>query len=489
MKKKVTLKRFFHRGEERIGIFFGYDEGLKDCVKQIPGVVFSSTNKCFYTSDTEENLKNIIRVLKEVTEIDISGLTSGKHILQHSEPDRTDKPVKKEPDHLIEKEESAPQRLLSGFVEFRISEEGGSLVIRLPIPFEKRWVSELRSYRGRYDSSRREWYFTWSKMTCDSLADYFSKEGVQVILKKEKVNSDLRTERKKVLQEINKRSVGPQVSDSLVQMADYLDEKRYSPRTKEAYLSMMEYFFRYFENMQPDEISGEDISEFIQTIVIKLGYSAAYQNQMISAIKTYYQVNGPGRINIDILSRPRKRRSLPKTFSKEEVGRILNAPGNVKHKLLLWIVYSCGLRRSEVINIRLKDIDRSRSIIHILEGKGKVDRIVPVPAKVFQKIDEYLASYSPVEYLFEGQSGGRYASESVYRVFKQALHRAGIKKDVGIHCLRHSYATHLHENGLDIKYIQELLGHKSTRTTEIYTHVSRRNLVAVRSPIEDLDVK
>ena len=105
------------------------------------------------------------------------------------------------------------------------------------------------------------------------------------------------------------------------------------------------------------------------------------------------------------------------------------------------------------------------------------------------KLDEYVYGYSPKKYLFEGQTGGRYSVESVYRVFKQALQKAGINKEVGVHSLRHSYATHLHESGLDIRYIQELLGHKSTRTTEIYTHVSRRNLVAVRSPIEDLDVK
>jgi integrase/recombinase XerD len=147
------------------------------------------------------------------------------------------------------------------------------------------------------------------------------------------------------------------------------------------------------------------------------------------------------------------------------------------------------LRRSEATNIRLTDLDRERGIIHIREGKGRVDRIVPVPEKVWSKIDEYSSSYSPRNYLFEGQTGGRYSSESVYRVFKDALFKAGIKKDVGVHSLRHSYATHLHENGLDIKYIQELLGHKSSRTTEIYTHVSRRNLIAVRSPIEDLDLK
>jgi integrase/recombinase XerD len=167
----------------------------------------------------------------------------------------------------------------------------------------------------------------------------------------------------------------------------------------------------------------------------------------------------------------------------------LNSTRNTKHKLLLWIIYSCGLRRSEVTNIRLDDLDRDRNILHIMEGKGGIDRIVPVSAKVWDKLEEYIDGFHPVKYLFEGQSGGKYSVESVYRVFKDALHKAGIKKDVGVHSLRHSYATHLHETGLDIRYIQELLGHRSTRTTEIYTHVSRRNLMQVRSPIEDMDVR
>jgi integrase/recombinase XerD len=145
------------------------------------------------------------------------------------------------------------------------------------------------------------------------------------------------------------------------------------------------------------------------------------------------------------------------------------------------MIYSCGLRRSEATNIKLTDLDRDRGILNIREGKGRVDRMVPVSDKVWAKLDEYVAGYRPVTYLFEGQGGGKYSVESVYK--------AGINKEVGVHSLRHSYATHLHESGLDIKYIQELLGHRSSRTTEIYTHVSRRNLIAVRSPIEDLDIK
>jgi len=289
--------------------------------------------------------------------------------------------------------------------------------------------------------------------------------------------------------EIRSRKLGEKAEEGLDLMRRHLEEVRYSDRTNESYLALLELFFKYFNEKDPVSISMYEVSEFVHGFIITNGYSSSYQNQMISAIKTFYRISGWSRIDLELFERPRKSRALPKVFSKEEVKRILNATRNTKHKLLLWIIYSCGLRRAEVINIRITDLDRDRGILHIKEGKGRVDRIVPVSKKVWEKLDEYVDGFHPVKYLFEGQGGGRYSVESVYRVFKQSLRRAGIKKDVGVHSLRHSYATHLHESGLDIRYIQELLGHRSTRTTEIYTHVSRRNLIQVRSPIEDMDVR
>jgi integrase/recombinase XerD len=484
MKKKIILKRIFHRDAERIAICFSYDESLKTLVKRIPGVQYSGTNKFFYTDYSEENLEIIKKVLRDAAEINTEWQAEK---INHEE--------KKTPSAIAEIDsspEDSPHipRQRSGAVEMRINESTGHLVVRLPIPYSPEWVDELRSYRGsRYDRMRREWSLSWSKLTSDSLADYFGRMGVDLNIKKEKVDEELKAERKRIGDEIRERPLSAKALNGLESLAMHLDENRYSARTRESYLSMIEFFFRYFSDRNPADISDKEMSKFIYEVIIKHGYSAAYQNQMISAIKTYYSISGEEDLRFEMPGRPRRTRALPKTFSKEEIGRILNSPGNIKHKLLLWMIYSCGLRRSEVTNIKLKDIDRNRSIIHIREGKGMVDRIVPVSDKVWQKIDEYLAGYSPREYLFEGQTGGRYSSESVYRVFKTALSKAGIKKEVGVHSLRHSYATHLHENGLDIKYIQELLGHKSTRTTEIYTHVSRRNLIAVRSPIEDLDVK
>ena len=167
--------------------------------------------------------------------------------------------------------------------------------------------------------------------------------------------------------------------------------------------------------------------------------------------------------------------------------KIFNAARNSKHKLILWIIYSCGLRRSEVINIKLTDLDKDRGILHIREGKGNIDRMVPVPQKVWEKINTYIKGYNPVTYLFEGQRRKVFSRECLF-CFQAVVKKGRDTEGCWSALSEASYATHLHESGLDIRYIQELLGHKSTRTTEIYTHISRRNLFAIRSPIEDMEL-
>lgn len=496
---------------------FDFDEELKEVVKSVPGSTYSSTHKCFYVDYSEENLKNILKALDGVAYVDISKISTREKVTDPviiktgnerssaatrlsigtsgNEPEnfqqqRTKIEIIKEEDQsdTVQNNFSLPRN--SGNVEFRIDEKKGLLVIKFKGRYDQEWISEMKTYgKCYYDKQRREWMLRWSKLTCDSLADYFTGRGVEVNVKKKVADKTLLDERKVTGEKVRGKPLGRKALDGLDSLAMFLDENRYSIRTRMSYLSMLEFFFRYFSEKEPHEITEDEISRFIYDFIIRLGYSPAYQNQMISAIKIYYKISGRGKVRAEFFERPRRSRALPKVFSKEEVSRILNSSRNIKHKLLLWMIYSCGLRRSEVTNIKLSDLDRDRNILHIREGKGNIDRITPVSAMVWEKIDEYNHSYHPRVYLFEGQKGGKYSSESVYRVFKEALNNAGIKKEVGVHSLRHSYATHLHESGLDIKYIQELLGHKSTRTTEIYTHISRRNLVAVRSPIEDLDVK
>ena len=501
MKKKIILKRIFHRDEWRYGLFFDIDPTMTDLVKSIRQARWSETRKCWHVPAEEDTLRVILELFRGRAEIDISGIALPSEIKQAAARNPVNPAVNKLPDNekafanplpspVTGKKVTVKNSGAYDSVRFSINEPNGRLIIKFLGFYNQGWIREMRSYGNiEYDSRRKEWLLPYSKLTCDSLADYFAGQGVGVNVTKEAINDDLKAARKLTGDEIRSKPLGKQALDGLEMMTWFLDDNRYSPRTRESYLAMLEFFFRYFSPVEPSDIGEEEISRFLYDFIIKLGYSASYQNQMVSAIKTYYSIARNRKVDPEFLERPRRSRALPKVFSKEEVTRILNSGGNLKHKMLLWLIYSCGLRRSEVTNLKLTDLDRERGILHVREGKGRVDRFVPVPAKVWEKLDEYFSGYKPKQYLFEGQSGGRYSSESVYRVFKDTLVKAGIRKDVGVHSLRHSYATHLHENGLDIRYIQELLGHKSTRTTEIYTHVSRRNLVAVRSPIEDLDLK
>ena len=176
-------------------------------------------------------------------------------------------------------------------------------------------------------------------------------------------------------------------------------------------------------------------------------------------------------------------------MSEEEVKRIIRCTNNIKHRVLLMLIYSAGLRIGETLNLRLEDVDGQRRVIDIHQGKGKRDRRVPLSKKVLELLREYYRIYRPKSYLFEGEVEGRpYSPKSAQNVLRRAVRRADIKKRVTLHTLRHSYATHLMERGVGLRYIQEILGHSSPKTTMIYTHVSGKKLRDVVSPLDEMDI-
>ena len=502
MKKKIVLKRLFHRNEWRYAVLFEYDRKLIGLVRSIKSSRWSQTNDCWYTDCNEETLKQILTTFRESADIDISAIASGGENKEMYQAGTTDSKEDQTSDNedLFSDDSPPPQATKAidtekessrhfGPVKFSINEADGRLVIKFLGKYDPAWIKELKSFgRVQYDSSKKEWLLRWSQIAVDSLSDYFTTTGITVIIVKQELSPAIKGKRIEEGGEVRDRILSKSSMDGLESVRRYLEEKRYSMRTISSYMANLELFFKFFAEKEPADINEEDISLFVNKYILRLGYSASYQNLTISAIKIYYSLSEKRTLNLDSIERPRRSRPLPKVLSKEEVLKIFSATRNNKHKLILWLIYSCGLRRSEVINIKLTDLDSERGVLNIRQGKGNVDRIVPVPDKVWEKIRSYLKGHKPAGYLFEGQSGGKYSVESVYSIFKQSLRRAGIRKDVGVHSLRHSYATHLHESGLDIRYIQELLGHKSSRTTEIYTHISRRNLFAIRSPIEDMDI-
>lgn len=267
----------------------------------------------------------------------------------------------------------------------------------------------------------------------------------------------------------------------------FLSSRRYSSNTIKTYTEALRVFIRFMGEKKPEGWNLADIVRFNNDYILKNGHSVSYQNQMVNAIKLYLKVVENKHILVEEIHRPRPEHRLPNVLSKEEVKAILQALSNLKHRCMLSVMYSCGLRRGELLSLKPVDIDSKRNLVHIRLGKGKKDRVVPLSGRVLEMLREYYTAYKPQRWLFEGQKSGQpYDERSLSEVLKQARQKAGITKPVTLHWLRHSYATHLLESGTDLRYIQELLGHKHSKTTEIYTHVSTQSLQRIKSPFDDL---
>lgn len=263
--------------------------------------------------------------------------------------------------------------------------------------------------------------------------------------------------------------------------------KRYSQSSIDTYCDALKVFWFYFYEKDVNQITNDDVVLFNNDYILKNNLSSSYQNQIVNAIKLFYRTQYDKLLQPDLVHRPRREHKLPNVLSKEEIKLILQAHGNIKHKTMLSLIYSCGLRRSELLNLKIEDINSKRGLILIKQAKGKKDRIAPLSERILALLREYYNAYKPKEWLFEGQScKGQYDANSLAAVLKQALEKSKITKPVTLHWLRHSYATHLLEAGTDLRYIQEILGHSSSRTTEIYTHVSNKSLLKIESPFDSL---
>jgi integrase/recombinase XerD len=267
----------------------------------------------------------------------------------------------------------------------------------------------------------------------------------------------------------------------------WLRSKRYSESTITTYSEALKSFLIFYREKSVVEINNEDVIIYNNEYILKNNLSASYQNQTVNAIKLYFMTVRETKIEVDKIHRPKRAKLLPNVLSKEEIKLILNAHSNIKHKMMLSLIYSCGLRCGELLALQPVHIDSLRNIVLLKNSKGKKDRIVPLSTKILEMLRDYYKVYKPKTYLFEGQTIGlQYDARSLQLVLKQALQKTGIKKPATLHWLRHSYATHLLESGTDLRYIQELLGHSSSKTTEIYTHVSTKSIQQIKSPFDAL---
>jgi len=360
--KIIQLERLIHQKQVRLLIRFGFDDSIKQLVKQLDGALWSNTLKSWHVDDTDENLTKIYTLFNDKVDID--------------------------------------DALLKPIVVVEISNE-----------------AELK----------------------------------------------------------------------ITEFTHWLKSKRYSPNTIKTYVDSIRSFLKFYHNKPIAEITNQDVITFNNEYILAKNYSASFQNQVVNAIKLFFRTVHNKAIDVDLVHRPKRPKLLPNVLSKEEVKLILEAPTNVKHKTMLSLIYACGLRRSELLNLKPAHINSKRNVLIIKQAKGRKDRITPISDKLIALLREYYKSHKPEVWLFEGQKKGeQYTAESLQSVLKQALLKCKITKPVTLHWLRHSYATHLLESGTDLRYIQELLGHNSSKTTEIYTHVSTKSLQNIKSPFDDL---
>jgi integrase/recombinase XerD len=264
----------------------------------------------------------------------------------------------------------------------------------------------------------------------------------------------------------------------------FLRSKRYSESTIATYSEALKSFLVFFRDKPTAEITNSDVIIYNNEYILKNNLSASYQNQTINAIKLFFKIIHDSKMVTEELHRPKNAKTLPNVLSKEEALRLIELTSNLKHKTLLALIYSAGLRISEAINMKITDIDSQRMLIHVKNAKGKKDRYTLLSTKVLGLLKEYYTIYKPKTFLFEGQSGEQYSSRSAQAVLHQSAKKAGITKQISLHTLRHSFATHLLENGTDLRYIQDLLGHSSPKTTMIYTHVSSTSLKNIINPFD-----
>lgn len=267
-----------------------------------------------------------------------------------------------------------------------------------------------------------------------------------------------------------------------------LELKRYTPNTIKTYMSFMDLFKKFFslDDVHLEKLEDKDVITSVIKLVESKHYSSSSQKQLIGALNLFYKELFKRQIDFSIIYPVRRENYLPQILSKSEIKLILDNTKNIKHKAILATIYGMGLRISEALNLKIVDIDSKRMLVQIKNAKGKKDRIVMLPDSLLVLLRKYFKKYQPKIYLFEGHYSKQYTGSSVRKILKSSLNKANIKKPTTVHTLRHTFATHLLENGTDIRIIQKLLGHKNIGTTLQYTQVAKSTIENVQSPLDTI---
>lgn len=373
-------------------------------------------------------------------------------------------------------------------VKIKVIRIGSNLCWGIFYPYEHTLKEQIKKEIPwiRWAPQEKCWYLPKCKSNLKRIEDILQGKAIVTIdrtLPEKSPNQKISNNRR------IKGELPEKMEEKLGRFIEWMQMKRFSKNTISSYADAIKVFFLFYKDKNTREIRESDVDHFNNEYIIKGNYSSSYQNVMISAIKKFYKWETGHNLKTDKLVRPQREHPLPKVIDKEIVAKLLSTTKNLKHKTALALIYSCGLRRSELIHLKLQDLDSKRMTMTIRNSKGKKDRVLPMSSKQMDLIIKYYRMYRPEVYLFEGvKKGNPYSETSLERIFHRNMDRIKKNNIFTLHCLRHSYATHLLESGVDLRFIQELLGHKSSKTTEKYTWVSMKSLGNIKNPMDDFDL-
>ncbi|MDO9254732.1 MAG: site-specific integrase [Bacteroidales bacterium] len=461
----IKILKIYHRDQHRLKLEFPYNTEMMALVRNVEGAAWSKTHKAWHIPDTKEAYAQLLAHFPDIEDTTTPLLPV------------VEAGVKSFP------ETAKPCKPIPNGVELWVI--GKQIQVRLPK--NETDVQFLLTFKyARWNKNEYYWIIPNFGNNLELLENYFNTRITDL---------DFRTEPlPKPSPFINEpytiTELAPLSAENKLEtyrFGQWMEQKRYSASSIETYVQAIAVFLRFISPKTSAEATNEDMQRYVYQYMIPRRLSYSYQNQAVNAAKLFFrQINGSAIIT-EQLERPRREHKLPNILSKEEVKAIVLSPLNQKHRTMLCLIYACGLRRSELLNLKPGHIESKRHLLIVLNAKGKKDRVIPISDKTIAMLRDYYKLYRPKVWLFEGQIAGEpYSETSLQDVLKHAVRKANIQKPVTLHWLRHSYATHLLESGTDLRYIQELLGHKSSKTTEIYTHVTEKSLEKIKSPFDDM---
>jgi integrase/recombinase XerD len=474
----MKASKLIHKNEERIKVDFPYNKEIISKLKQIADLKWSKTHKAWHIPDNKECLADLLRLFPDVV---ILGLADGRMATEDRSKALTDVSC------IIEEQSQNAKPNIQKPKTTDILISVTKKQITLKMPKEETDIEFIQTYKYvRWDKMQYYWIIPNYGNNLELLKNYFNQRISKIeYLTELPDNPKAGYDKPQIIEELPE--LDTKSLNEIICFKQWMEHKRYSESSVKTYIQAIRIFLKFIKPKTSAEATNDDMIRFVNEYLIPKKLSQSYQNQAVNAARLFFKTIQGSKLITEQIERPRREHKLPNVLSKEEVKAILNAPKNTKHRTMLCLIYACGLRRSELLQLKPENIDSKRHLLIILNAKGKKDRVIPISERVIMMLREYYKLYKPKVWLFEGQnSGEQYSEGSLAKVLKQSCEKAKILKAVSLHWLRHSYATHLLEAGTDLRYIQELLGHKNSKTTEIYTHVSEKSLGKIASPFDSL---